>query len=46
MCKTMMGKTMDMCDADQSNCKMMVGSMQTHPKATKTMKGMGNMKGM
>ena len=46
MCKMMMNKTMAMCDADSSMCKMMMTSMQAHPNMMKSMKGMGDMKGM
>lgn len=44
----MMGKTMDMCDMDKEKCKMMMTSMQVHPKGMKDMKNMGmcDMKGM
>ena len=46
MCKMMMNKTMAMCDADSAMCKMMMASMQEHPNVMKSMKGMGDMKGM
>ena len=37
---------MEMCDMDKSKCKMMMGSMQEHPKGMESMKDMGmcNMK--
>jgi hypothetical protein len=46
MCKQMMSKTMDMCEADQSKCKMMMESMKSHSGVMKSMKEMDDMKGM
>jgi len=39
MFKTMMGKTMKMCNDDTSKCAMMMGSMHTHPNVMKSMQG-------
>jgi hypothetical protein len=45
--KMMMGKTMDMADADFSKCNMMMGSMHSHPNVKKAaQKSMCGMKGM
>ena len=38
--EAMMDKTMEMCDADQSRCDMMMGAMKPHPNVMKSMKGM------
>ncbi len=46
MCKMMMGKTMDMCDADPSRCNMMMGEMKTRANVKKAVEGMCDMKGM
>lgn len=46
MCKKMMSKTMDMCEADQSKCIMMMESMKSHGNVMKSMKGMDDMKDM
>jgi len=43
MFKLMLGKTMEMCDADQSKCNMMMGAMQPHPNVMRSMKGMHDM---
>ena len=45
MSKMMIGKTMEMCDADATKCNMMMDAMKTHPNVMKSMNmnGMGNM---
>lgn len=47
MFKMMIGKTMEMCSADRSKCRMMIGAIQSHPAVTTSIEetyGMHNMK--